>query len=122
MEGITFLNSTVIMTLHPLGTLFISLGILIIFLSFIIALFAVSFNPFGSVEFTIVCSLFLIGVSLCFGGLIFGGLNPVEDYVEYDVLISKDVNFQEFYENYEVIEVKGQIYTIKERSSKWMMK
>ena len=118
MEGITFLNSTTVMTLHPLGNLFICLGMLMLFLSLIVALFAVAFNPFGSAEFTIVGSLFLIGVLLGFGGFLFGSINPVEDYIKYDVLISEDINFQEFYDKYEVIEVKGQIYTIKERSSK----
>ena len=114
MEGITFLNSTAIMTLHPLGILSINLGILILFLSLIIALI----NLFSSTGFTVICSIFLIGISLCFGGLLFGGLNPVEDYTQYDVLISEDINFQEFYEKYEILEVKGQIYVIKERSSK----
>ena len=117
MEGITFLNSTVVMTLHPLGFLFISLGMLMLFLSIIVALFALA-NPFGSTEFTIVGCLFLIGISLSLGGLLFGGINSVEDYTQYDVLISEDINFQEFYDKYEIIEVKGQIYTIKERSSK----
>lgn len=118
MEGITFLNSTAVMTLHPLGSLFIGLGLLILFLSSIVALFTVSINPFSSTGIIIVLSMVLIGILLSLGGLIFGGINPVEDYIKCDVLISEDIKFQEFYEKYEVIEVKGQIYTIKERSSK----
>lgn len=33
----------------------------------------------------------------------------------YEVIISDDVNFNEFYEKYEVVEQNGKIYTIKER-------
>lgn len=121
MEGITFLNSTVITTLHPLSIPFINLGILIIFLSFIIIIILdIVFDPLDLTESTliIVSSLFLTGVFLGLGGLMLGGINPVEDYTQYDVLISEDIKFQEFYEKYEIIEVKGQIYSIKERSSK----
>jgi hypothetical protein len=118
MEGITVLNSTAAMTIHPLGALFVGLGISIFFLGFIIALFVAAIDQLNRTGFIIICSTFLIGVSLSLGGIIFGCINPVEDYIKYDVLISEDVSFQEFYEKYEVIEVKGQIYTIKERSSK----
>ena len=118
MEGITFLNSTAVMTLHPLGGSLIIFGMLIMFLSFIIAVFALLIDSCSSIGLIIVKSLALIGISLGLGGLMFGGINPVEDYTQYDVLISEDINFQEFYDKYEVIEVKGQIYTIKERSSK----
>ena len=118
MEGITFLNSTVITTLHPLGGSLAIFGLLILFLSFIIAVFALLIDSCSSVRLIIVKSLTLIGISLGLGGLMFGGMNPVEDYTQYDVLISGDINFQEFYDKYEIIEVKGQIYTIKERSSK----
>lgn len=34
---------------------------------------------------------------------------------KYDCLISEDVSMTEFYEKYEVIEVNGQIWTIKEK-------
>ena len=118
MEGITFLNSTVIMTLHPSGLSLIIFGLLILFLSFIIAIFVLITDSCYSIGYIIVKSLSLIGIIISLGGLLYGGINPVENYTQYDVLISEDINFQEFYDKYEVIEVKGQIYTIKERSSK----
>lgn len=118
MEGITFLNSTAIMTLHPSGLSLIIFGLLILFLSFITAIFVLIINPYSSIGYIIIKSLSVIGIILSLGGLLFGGINPVEDYTQYDVLISEDINFQEFYEKYEIIEVKGQIYSIKERSSK----
>ena len=41
-------------------------------------------------------------------------INKVEDYLKYDVVISEDVDFQEFYDKYEILEAKGQVYTVKE--------
>lgn len=41
-------------------------------------------------------------------------INKVEDYVKYDVLVSENVMFQEFYNKYEILEAKGQVYTVKE--------
>jgi hypothetical protein len=34
---------------------------------------------------------------------------------KYEVLIDEEVNLVEFYEKYEILEVEGKIYTIKER-------
>ena len=38
-----------------------------------------------------------------------------EPYIEYKVLIDQDVSWSEVYENYEIIDQEGQIYTIKEK-------
>ena len=37
------------------------------------------------------------------------------DYIKHDVIISDEVNFNEFTEQYEIIEQKGKIYTVKEK-------
>ena len=39
---------------------------------------------------------------------------PEDADVKYDVLVSENVIFQEFYDKYEILEAKGQIYTVKE--------
>ena len=36
-------------------------------------------------------------------------------YVEYKVLIDQNVSWSEVYENYEIIDQEGQIYTIKDK-------
>lgn len=36
---------------------------------------------------------------------------------QYEVLISDEVNFSEFYQKYEIIEQRGEIYVIQERQS-----
>ena len=55
-----------------------------------------------------------IGTIIAFGGMGWASINKIEDYVKYDVLVSEDVAFQEFYNKYEFLEAKGQVYTVKE--------
>lgn len=51
---------------------------------------------------------------ICF----FGSMIKTDEVtdVKYDVTISDEVNFKEFQEKYEIIEQKGKIFTIKEKS------
>ena len=58
--------------------------------------------------------LAILGAALVFGGMGWAELNEVVDYTKYNVLISEEVNFQEFYDKYEILEAKGQIYTVRE--------
>lgn len=37
------------------------------------------------------------------------------DYIEYQVTVSDEVNFNEFLEKYEILGQEGKIYTVKER-------
>lgn len=46
--------------------------------------------------------------------IIFEGILP-EKYVKYKVTISEDVSMTEFYDQYEIIDIDGKIYTIMER-------
>lgn len=59
----------------------------------------------------------VLGTIVAFGGMGWTSINKVEDYVKYDVLVSEDVSFQEFYDKYEILEAKGQVYTVKEIES-----
>lgn len=108
MAGVTILGSEVVMTEHPLGFTFAVIGLILLVLSLIIG--------FISKEKGIAPMLILgvIGTVLSFGGMGWAELNEVVDYTKYDVLISEDVNFQEFYNKYEIFEAKGQIYTVRE--------
>jgi hypothetical protein len=108
MAGVTILGSEVVMTEHPLGLIFAIVGLIFLVLSLIIG--------FVFKEKTIAPMLIfaVIGTVLAFGGMGWAELNEVVDYTKYDVLVSEDVNFQEFYNKYEILEAKGQIYTVKE--------
>ena len=48
-------------------------------------------------------------------GIIFHVVIP-EKYFKYKVTITEDVSMTEFYERYEIIDVDGNIYTIKEKN------
>lgn len=47
--------------------------------------------------------------------IIFDAIMP-EKYIKYKVTISEDVSMTEFNERYEIIDVDGKIYTIKEKN------
>ena len=55
----------------------------------------------------------VIGTVIAFGSLGWASINKVEDYVKYDVLVSENVVFQEFYNKYEILDAKGDVYTVK---------
>lgn len=66
-----------------------------------------------------------IPIGMLSAGLIFVTLSFVfnlcfeePDYMSYDVIIDNEVSMKEFHDNYEIVSVKGKIYTIKERENK----
>lgn len=109
MAGVTILNSEVVMTEHPLFITFGLIGIGILVLGLILGL---SFKEDNG-GFIMLVSI-VIGTLVAFGGMGWASINKVEDYVKYDVLVSENVMFQEFYNKYEILEAKGQVYTVKE--------
>ena len=61
----------------------------------------------------------VIGALCLMGALVLGVVGfsaAAEDpHTEYKVLIDQNVSWSEVYENYEIIDQEGQIYTIKEK-------
>ena len=106
MDNITILASEPIMMPHPLGSTLVAIGISIM-LSSLILLFIIK-KPIIPIIVAV------IGVCLSFGALIWACINQVEDYIQYSILIPDDANFKEIYEKYEILEVKGEIYEVKE--------
>ena len=111
MAGVTILGSEVVMMAHPLGFIFAIIGLIFLILSLIVGVIL------KEKSITPMFILAVIGTVLAFGGMGWANINKVEDYVKYDVLISEDVMFQEFYNKYEILEAKGQIYTVREIES-----
>ena len=112
MAGVTILGSEVVMTEHPLLATFGLIGIGLLVLGLILGL---SFKR-DEGSFIMFISL-IIGSLIAFGGMGWANINKVEDYVKYDVLVSENVMFQEFYNKYEILEAKGQVYTVREIES-----
>ena len=48
-------------------------------------------------------------------GIVGFGAVAEKPYIEYKVLIDQNISWSEVYENYEIIDQEGQIYTIKEK-------
>lgn len=109
MAGVTILGSEVVMTEHPLFVTFALIGIGILVLGLILG---ISFRR-GEGAFIMLVSM-VVGTLIAFGGMGWASINKVEDYVKYDVLVSENVMFQEFYNKYEILEAKGQVYTVRE--------
>ena len=110
MAGVTILGSEVVMMEHPLFVTFALIGLGLLLLSLILGLIFRDEN-YGIFMMLIPAA---IGTIIAFGGMGWASINKVEDYVKYDVLISENVMFQEFYNKYEILEAKGQVYTVRE--------
>jgi hypothetical protein len=106
MDNITILASETIMRPHPFGITLVMIGIGILLASLILVIILR--------KSTIPIIIAAIGVCLSFGGLGWACINQVEDYIQYSILIPDDANFKEIYEKYEILEVKGEIYEVKE--------
>lgn len=112
MAGVTILGSEVVMMEHPLFLTFGATGVGLLIAALILGIIFKNSKQELGLKFMLTFGL--LGVIVAFGGMGWASINKVEDYVKYDVLVSEDVNFQEFYDKYEILEAKGQVYTVKE--------
>lgn len=106
MEGITILNSEVIMAAHwgPIA-LFILGVVSILFTLFLILL--------GFDSDTILNTL-IISAGIALIGLISSFIIQVPEYTSYEVILEDSVSINEFLDRYEILDQRGQIYTVKE--------
>ena len=106
MDNVTILASETIMAANPSGIPLAVIGLGFMLFS-IILLFIINRS-------TIPIIVAAIGVCLSFGGLGWACIDQVEDYIQYSILIPDDANFKEIYGKYEILDVKGEIYEVKE--------
>lgn len=103
MQGIEVLNTYLVTTntqfeagmCFVIGGLFLILGFLLLY----------DAEPSGFFPLLLSIGMIVIGIV--------AWNDPGTTTTYYDVTISDEVNFNDFYEKYEVIEVNGQIYTLK---------
>ena len=110
MAGVTILGSEVVMTEHPLFATFGLIGISILVFGYVLGL---SLKKRNGHLITFIS--LIVGTLIGFGGMGWANINKVEDYVKYDVLVSENVMFQEFYNKYEILDAKGSVYTVRVR-------
>ena len=114
MNGIEVLNQTEI-TQSPLWTILL-LGICggIMFVSFCIGIATANSNKdVAAIVFLSIALIGAIGTIIGFFSMVF--IEESTGKYQYDCLISEDVSMTEFYEKYEIIEINGKIWTIKEK-------
>jgi hypothetical protein len=106
IEGITILSQNDILTNKY--------NLIVCFILIAIGAFVAVFSAQGDVSvlkvFGLTCGLAIITVFF----ILALQMKPTGEY-EYKVLISKEVNFEEFNDKYEVINQEGKIYTIQEK-------
>ena len=106
MEGITILNSEVIMASHWGPIAVFILGIVGIFFLFFLVL--LGFDSDGILNMSIVSAcMVLIGAISSF-------IIQVPYYTSYEVILEDSVSMNEFLDRYEILDQRGQIYTVKE--------
>jgi adenine/guanine phosphoribosyltransferase-like PRPP-binding protein len=116
MNGVNILASAEVVTKYTFNwqAFWISILITISLLAFV----GLMLYLFENCGIGIIPCLAVMGL---FFGIIIGGalgLNagiPVEYTTEYKVIISDEVNFNEFQEKYEIIDQDGRIYVVREK-------
>ena len=106
MNNVTILASESVMVANPLAITLTMIGVGTMVAALILMLILRNC--------TIPIIIAAMGVCVSVGGLGWAIIDQIEDYVQYSILISDDANFKEIYEKYEILEVKGEIYEVKE--------
>ena len=106
MNNITILASEPVMVANPLAITLALIGVGIMVVALILMLILR--------DCTIPIITAAIGICVSVGALGWACIDQVEDHVQYSILIHDDANFKEIYEKYEILEVKGEIYEVKE--------
>ena len=75
----------------------------------------ISFDFFKDLSDGVVGALLGIILGIFIYAIIFEAIIP-EKYVKYKVTVTEDVSMTEFYKQYEIIDVDGKIYTIREKN------
>lgn len=114
LDGITILNSYEIVTKTAFSWQGFWFGASIVA---VIALIAAILGSDNLAEF-----LFIFGVAGVIFGLVFGFVfgmrvmpKNIEYTPEYEVIVSDEVSMNNFYNRYDVIEQRGDIYVIREK-------
>ena len=111
MAGVTILGSEVVMMEHPLFLTFGATGVGLLIAALILGIIFKNSKQELGLKFMLTFGI--LGTIIAFGGMGWASICKVEDYVKYDVLVSEEVDFVEFYDKYEILDTKGEIYTVK---------
>lgn len=118
MNGITILNETTL-TLEPPARFIVTMVIIFFGVMFLLSIIGIIKSIKDRDRDCVIASLIATLCSILLESIFVFGFDykcnhPV---TQYEVLISDEVNFNEFYQKYEIIEQRGEIYVIQERQS-----
>lgn len=105
MPGIEILN-TIETTTTPTWLIIIIISCL---------LFAAAYAFFGDSDNIMQAILAIISALVFLAFMILAPIFTIPNGIQYQVLIDEEVNLIEFNEKYEILDIEGKIYTIKER-------
>ena len=111
MEGVEILN-----TIYEYGSLINP----VCFFIFAIALLVIVIIGRCTIDYDAIQYILLFLAAIALVGIIVCGIGMTIETdkiidTKYQVIVSDDVNLNEFQEKYEIIEQNGKIYTVKER-------
>lgn len=109
MDGVTILNTFVeeLEVAQP----WLTIGLICTFGGIIGCVF---FGIIGGINESVFAMIMSVICGVCvIIGILIGGFAPQETETRYQVIVDDSVNFNEFQEYYEIIEVDGKIYTVR---------
>lgn len=110
MTGVEILNQeTIYNTIIP--EYWLAIG----FFGFIVFLF-LTFIWLTSDHMILYCIFFILTIGCMILGMLSDVTSKDIDYIKYEVLIDDSVSITEFMDKYEILEQRGRIYTVKEKS------
>lgn len=107
MDGVTILNSEVIMAPHwgPIAVLILG----------IVSMFFLAFLSSLGFDFDNMITALIISTSMALIGAISSFIIQVPYYTSYEVILEDSVSMNEFLDRYEILDQRGQIYVVKEK-------
>lgn len=117
INGVTLISSTQVDTAMPWSIVaFLACGIAALVMFGFVIYYGLKHNDYSA---AMVFGIIIIAIACACFGLMFKGIrdikNPDRYKDQYVVTIDENVSMKEFYENYDIIKVEGEFYTIEEK-------
>jgi hypothetical protein len=117
MEGVQILNQfeVVTETVFNWSAFWTGVGIGVVIGLIAAIIFGCSESDW--LAFFVGCAVYIPLISLLLGGLSGAFLvrKPIAWETHYEVSINEEVNMQDFMDKYEIVETRGEIYTVREK-------
>ena len=115
MEGVQILNQFEVVTekVFNWNTFWVAFGIGAVFSLIVAVLFGLSEQDWSAFFVALGFNVFCVCLVAGLGGAVQS--IPLEYETHYEVIINEEVNMQKFMDKYEIVETRGEIYTVREK-------